>query len=317
MTDTSGLRNWCWTTYTLPVKVPETNKHHRYTVYQIEKCPETGKIHAQGYTEFTRTMRMKAVKDAFEDNTLHLEPRQGTRNQARQYCMKEESREEAPKEFGEWMVEPGKRIDLVAAREKIMAKRKRDELYQDPDLDQIMTKYPKWAEKVLDTKPIQVEIQLDLFPWQQDVIKMLDAAPLHRRIIWIWSNASGTGKTTFKDYCSIKYDVLPADGKLPDILYAYDNNQVIWFDFTRAQQGYESYHILEKLSNHTFHLSTKYEPRKKYIKAHVVVTSNHPPDEEKLPMRFLIIPINPCEPRAHEGNPPNAYTESTPQVVKN
>jgi len=292
MSDTSGLRNWCWTTYQLPVKVPETNKYHRYTVYQLEKCPETQRVHAQGYTEFTRTMRMRAVKEAFSDDTIHLEPRQGTRQQARVYCMKEESREEAPKEFGEWMVEPGKRIDLVQARSKILEKRKRDDLYQDPDLDQIMTKYPKWAERVLDTKPIQHTIDIELRPWQQEVVTLLDLPPKHRRIIWIWSNESGTGKTTFCDYCSTKYDVLPADGKLPDLLYAYDNNQIIWFDFSRAQQGYESYHILEKLSNHSFHLSTKYEPRKKWIQAHIVVTSNHPPAEEKLPQRFHIIHID-------------------------
>ena len=223
---------------------------------------------------------------------MHLEPRQGTRTQARAYCMKEESREEPPKEFGEWQIEPGKRIDLQAARERIYTKRKRDDLYQDPELDQIMTKYPKWAEKVLETKPEVIEVNIELYPWQKEIYSLLEKDPVKRRIIWIWSNQSGTGKTTFYDYCCSKFDVLPAEGKLTDILYAYDKNQVIWFDFARAQEGYESYSTLEKLSNHSYLMSTKYDSRKKYVKSHIVVTSNHPPDEEKLPDRFLIYNVD-------------------------
>jgi len=292
MSDT-GLRNWCFTTFSLPPKVPEGNKHFRYCVYQIEKCPETDRNHAQGYVEFTRTMRMKAIKTAFQDDSMHLEPRQGSREQARAYCMKEDTRVEPPKEYGTWEVQPGKRIDLAAARETILGKRKRDDLYKDPTLDSIMTKYPRWAENVLSTKHVDRKVEIELYDWQKQVLELLAAEPQHRRIIWIWSTQSNTGKTTFREYCALKYDLLPARGKLTDIIYGYDNEQVIWFDFTRAQSGYESYDSLEELSNHGFKFSTKFQSKKKYIGAHIVVTSNHAPDENRLPNRFLTFNVDP------------------------
>lgn len=295
MSDTTGLRNWCWTTYKLPVdmKCVLDDKNHRYTVYQIEKCPKTQKLHAQGYTEFIRTMRMKKVKSLFQDDTMHLEPRQGTAKQAKEYCMKEESRVEPPKEFGESKDERGKRTDLISAKKKILGKRRIADLYQDDDLIDVMAKYPKWAEKVLKTKPTNHHVEIELFDWQIRILELLKGPPEKRRIIWIWSSASGTGKTTFYDYCSTKFEVLPGDGKLQDIIYAYDEHDIIWFDYTRAQQGYESYNALERLSNHSFQLSTKYESIKKFIKCHIVVTSNHPPDESKLPHRFHVVNVDP------------------------
>lgn len=294
MSDNAGLRNWCFTSYNIEdFVVPDTNKHFRYCVYQVEECPETSQWHIQGYVEFTRTMRMKKIKELFNDSTMHLEPRQGTREQARAYCMKEESRIAEPVELGTWTVTPGKRVDLNVARETILKKRKLDECYADSSLDQITTKYPRWVERIHSTKPVDHQINIQLYPWQEEVFNFLAGAPLHRRIFWIWSSASSTGKTTFRDWVSLQLDVLPASGKLTDILYAYDNNEVVWFDFTRAQEGYESYHTLEELSNIGFKLSTKYQTTRKFVKAHIVVTSNHPPDHGKLPNRFVVYDINP------------------------
>lgn len=296
MSDSAGLRCWCWTTFKTPVDLTQVtdSKHHRYTVYQLERCPDTGRIHAQGYSEFMRTMRMNLMKKLFQDQSIHLEPRQGTNVQARDYCMKEESRIEGPFEHGVFEEKrQGKRVDLVSAKKKIIEKRKLADLYQDDELTEIMAKYPRWAENVLRTKPLTINIDIELYEWQKSVIELLNQPPVKRRIIWIWSSQSGTGKTTFFDYCCSKYDVLPANGKFEDILYAYDENQIIWFDFSRAQNGYESYNSLEKLSNHSFHLSTKYLSTKKYICAHVVVTSNHAPDVQKLPDRFKTYHIDP------------------------
>jgi len=97
------------------------------------------------------------------------------------------------------------------------------------------------------------------------------------------------------EWVSLKLDVLPVQGRLADILYAYDNNQIIWFDMTRAQAGFESYSTLETLSNIGFKLSTKYQTTKKFVKAHIIVTSNIPPDETKLPERFHIVNVDPTE----------------------
>jgi len=292
------IREWCFTLHEIldDFEVPDRFKHFRYCVYQAEKCPLSGAIHLQGYIEFKRSIRMNKVKQLFKVDSIHLEPRQGSRKQARDYCMKEESRWAPPIEFGTWEPdrEQGQRTDFKAARELIVKKRKVEDLYKDPELDPIMTKYPRWAEKVHSAKPDGFKVDIELRPWQQQVVTLLDADPVHRRIIWIWSEASNTGKSTFFNYCSTKYDVLPCIGtKLWDILNAYDDEHILWFDLTRADKDYAPYKNLELLSNHGYQLATKGTPvTRKFVKSHILVTSNHKPDVGRLPGRFHIINVD-------------------------
>jgi len=63
----------------------------RYLVWQEEVCPDTGRIHWQGYVEFFRSQRMAAVKKIFGD-TVHVEPRRGTAQEADDYCSKDDTR---------------------------------------------------------------------------------------------------------------------------------------------------------------------------------------------------------------------------------
>jgi len=289
------VKDFVFTTYNLEnFRVPDEDHRFEYCVYQAEQCPDTGNIHLQGFIIFKRSIRWTSVKKLCNDNTMHLEIRLGTRVQARDYCMKTETRYADPIEFGVFNdLNPRQRTDLIEARKIILTKRKRDDLYQDPLLDNVMTKYPRWAETIQATKPVEYVVDIELYEWQCNLMLMFAEPPVHRRIIWIWSQSSKTGKTTFKDYVSTKFDVLPCRGKFADILYAYDNNEIIWFDFTRAQCGYESYDSLEELSNIGFKLSTKYTTIRKFVKAHVVVTSNHPPDETRLPERFYVLNVDP------------------------
>lgn len=65
-------------------------------IYQEEKCPNTGTIHLQGYVEFDRPMRFGAVRKLqyLESGNARWFPRKGSREEARDYCDKEESRVE-------------------------------------------------------------------------------------------------------------------------------------------------------------------------------------------------------------------------------
>lgn len=69
-------------------------------VYQKEECPTTKKQHWQGYCEFSCQLRLGEVKKLFGDNSLHLEPRWGTQDQAISYCTKTDTRLEKPVHFG-------------------------------------------------------------------------------------------------------------------------------------------------------------------------------------------------------------------------
>jgi hypothetical protein len=65
------------------------SEHVRYAAWQRE-VREKGTPHLQGYIEFAKNVSMKAVK-ALVGKGAHLEERRGTREQAREYCKKEES----------------------------------------------------------------------------------------------------------------------------------------------------------------------------------------------------------------------------------
>lgn len=293
------LRNWCFTSYDWEqFKVPDEEPDFRYCVYQPEACPTTGKYHYQGYIEFTKAKTFTTVKELLGDPSVHLEPRRGTRQQAREYCMKDESRLPGFKtiEFGTWTAgEERARTDLNEARTKIQGHKSWHAVMNDPDLCNVVARHSRWAREVYDNRELEQDpLDLELYTWQKEVLGMLDEPIQSRRIIWIWSRESGTGKSTFYDYCCRhpSYTVLPGSD-FDNTLYAYDGEGVLWFDLTRSQSAeHVPYHALEKFSNCTVHLSKKYTSCRKLVKAHVVVTANIPPDETKLPERCVIIYAN-------------------------
>lgn len=82
----------------------------RYVVFQLEKG-DNGTEHYQGYVEFHVSVRFAAVVRMIPG--AHWEPRRGTRDQARDYCMKDESRVAGPYEHGEFSKgSQGHRSDL-------------------------------------------------------------------------------------------------------------------------------------------------------------------------------------------------------------
>lgn len=111
-------RNWIFTSFNLDINTEEVDELVRYLAWQVEKCPETGKKHIQGYIELHKPRRLNAMKELLGDEKIHLEKRRGTREQARDYCMKEETRIEGPYEYGTWAVQ-GKRNDIENAYEAI------------------------------------------------------------------------------------------------------------------------------------------------------------------------------------------------------
>lgn len=115
-------RNYCFTIFepfpTLPYKFDETTV--KYACYQIERSPETQKLHIQGYLELSKPSRMGPVKEILKNSKAHLEPRKGTREQARDYCRKEESRVDGPWEWGDFgKTRQGGRCDLDAVHEAL------------------------------------------------------------------------------------------------------------------------------------------------------------------------------------------------------
>lgn len=83
------LRSFCFTSF-LPDKYEAWKQLDvKYVCYGIEVSPETGRIHLQGYCELVRRARISTIKELFDDNGMHIEPRRGTAQQAAIYCKKD------------------------------------------------------------------------------------------------------------------------------------------------------------------------------------------------------------------------------------
>lgn len=113
----SRYRNACFTAWS-PLGLEVTSKVPgelcKYLVVGKEVCPETKKVHYQGYLELSTQVSMKTLKTWLCQETVHIEHRKGTAAQAADYCKKDGEYEE----FGT-ISKPGKRNDLAVMREMV------------------------------------------------------------------------------------------------------------------------------------------------------------------------------------------------------
>lgn len=120
-------RYWCFTLNDgEPFPYDETKME--YLVYQKECGEESKHEHYQGYVQLKRAQRLSYMKNIHK--TAHWEISKGTNEQARDYCMKEESRIEPPVEFGVFKPtggKQGKRTDLEDVIDMVKQKRPREE----------------------------------------------------------------------------------------------------------------------------------------------------------------------------------------------
>jgi len=93
----------------------------RYATWQVEHCPSTERDHVQMYIEFSSPTTLDAARDAIGSASLHAEPRRGSREQARDYCRKDESRVCGPWEFGVYSsAGQGRRTDIHRVANSIL-----------------------------------------------------------------------------------------------------------------------------------------------------------------------------------------------------
>nr|UBJ25968.1 replication-associated protein [Red panda feces-associated circular DNA virus 7] len=109
-------KHWCFTLNN-PQEWPidfTTWSGVSYAVHQREHG-STGTPHLQGYVEFAQRQRLTQVRRLLRG--AHWETRQGPRENAREYCMKEEGRLEGPWEYGEFSSQTqGRRTDLLQVK---------------------------------------------------------------------------------------------------------------------------------------------------------------------------------------------------------
>lgn len=117
------------------------------------------------------------------------------------------------------------------------------------------------------------------YPWEQEILRIIEEEPDDRKIYWYWSTEGCKGKTQFAKYLSVKHNSIPLDGRKNDILYCagtYESD-IYTYILSRDQEDYVSYDALEKVKD-GYYMCAKYES-KPIIRPppHVFVFANFAP----------------------------------------
>lgn len=289
--------------YTIKDEEPPSfdEKTMDYMVYQRETGQDTGYVHWQCYIQF-KTRRYWSSAKVYAEG--HHENQKAKKNDdPREYCMKSETSIPGTlREFGKFQGQ-GARNDIAEARDIISEHQTINSVYLDRRIDSIVYRCTAWVDRVFQAtrkrRRVNIFESYGLVPheWQQVLFKILQAPPEYRRIIWVWSNASGTGKSRTKEHikwmfdrvCSLSYATNRDNSHLfqPDC-------QVMVMDLCRQNPiDMEVTSFLEDVSNGEVR-STKYQGQvKEFDPIHIVVFSNKPAPVDKLPHRLLEFTVDP------------------------
>lgn len=274
-------RSYCFTSYK---KINPNNLIVRYCVSGKEICPTTNKIHYQGYAEFHNKITYSQCQNALGcDKTLHVEPRKGTRDEARAYCMKDNSYTE----IGNWSQGGrGARTDLSKLRDEVLGgKTDMEFLMDDPN---VINRYYKFIQNIRNIKTLHTsEVFLKNFAKnfipndaQKKIIERLESQG--DKVTWVVDKIGGIGKTWLSKYMISQGGLRITNAKNSDIAYSYNGQNKIVIDFSRSLEGRINYDAIEALKNGMV-FSSKYQSCSKCFEPPLVlVLANFEPDLRKL-----------------------------------
>jgi hypothetical protein len=234
-------RAFCLTTFN-PVKYEEwktldvVDNNIKYFVYQLEETKE-GKKHVQGYIEFINAIgTINHIKNILQDQTVHLEVRRGTRDQARSYCMKKESQCNAPIELGKWTGQ-GQRSDIRAMYKLLKQGRTPAEVCEI--MPSTYFKYHKAVDKVYNS--IQAKQEGKYYPVEVHVLY----------------GDAGAGKTRYVyDTHGIENVYRLCQGNAGNVWYdGYSGQDVLLIDDYYGWLKYSTF--LQTIDNYRIRLSVK------------------------------------------------------------
>lgn len=263
MGKTPRFRNWMFTEFNFDIDWDEKLKELaslEYYCVQKEKCPDTGRIHLQGYLELANGCTLTGLKKRLKKHmcwpSTHLDPRKGTQEQAVAYCTKDDSRIEGPWEWGKKNIQ-GERSDLIELRDAVLNGARLRDIYMNNELCPALAKYSKFYSMLVEDHQREQSKRFI----EQEVIIVVGPA--------------GTGKTRFI-YEKHGYDnVYPLINAQKDIWFdGYEGQKVLLID---DFYGWIKWSFLLKLlDGHPCRLNVKGGTRWKTW-THVYITSNKHP----------------------------------------
>lgn len=248
----------------------------RYAVWQLEKGAN-GTEHYQGYVELHTNVKIGNMKKWLP--RAHFEKRAGTREQARDYCKKQDETFVAgPWERGDFeRGGSGKRNDLADAVAALKAGGIKRVVEEVPTAFVKFSRGLRELARELEEKPRDEGFVPR--PWQQRVLKMLQQPPNDRTIVWVFDQEGNRGKSRLVRHLMAEHGATLLEGRVADMAMAYEKERIVCLDLTRAQAEVSDhlYSFAEKLKNGIL-FSTKYESRVKHFSPpHVVFFANFAP----------------------------------------
>ncbi len=135
-------------------------------------------------------------------------------------------------------------------------------------------------------KPIKCLKYDELYPWQREIVEVINSPIDDRAIHWYWEEQGNIGKSAMVRYLCIKHDAILVSGKSADIKYQIKQYKDKWntgpeiiiYDIPRTAENYVNYGALEEVKNGLF-ASTKYESDMIIINPpHFLCFANFEPD---------------------------------------
>nr|ACC78690.1 replication protein [Gossypium darwinii symptomless alphasatellite] len=289
---------WCFTIFFTSASPPDLvplfeNTSVSYACWQEEESPTTRRRHLQGYLQLKTKKSLSAVKSLFGNLNPHLEKQRARRtDEARDYCMKEETRVSGPFEFGDYCPSGSHK------------RRQRESVIRSPvrmaeENPSVFRRVKaKIAEEEFQKTAHEIQIS-NLKSWQSRLQTLLETGPQMTALSSGYYGPDGWWKSTFaRDLYRSGTCFYTRGGSADNVSYQYigqlGNNIV--FDIPRDKKDYLQYSLIEMFKDRLI-VSNKYEPLMAPLIncIHVVVMSNFLPDFEKISQdRVHVIPCIPC-----------------------
>lgn len=232
-----------------------------FYVYDIERCPKTGKLHGQG------VLRLKKKKSwIWIQNTLCLPNymalwKELAKNMEAsiEYCTKNETKVAGPYKFGEFKGGRGRRKDCEDVIEEL--ENNGGILTENIKKGNVYRKHGNWCKemgilyrKKAEKKMLEEQLNgLKLNECQKIVYKRLLEQDDRKITVWV-DEKGGRGKSTLADMIEYEKDAFVTEnGESKDIVEAYLNHndgrsKIIILDASRATSKI-NYALLEQFKN--------------------------------------------------------------------
>ena len=139
-------------------------------------------------------------------------------------------------------------------------------------------------------KPLRLIGRAQFYPWQEELVQILEQEPDDRTIYWYWETVGRVGKSALAKWLCVHKRALMAGGKANDVKYMIVKWKekygawptiIIW-DIPRTQEGFVSYECIESVKNGCF-FSGKYECEQVVMNSpHIICFANFEPDYYKM-----------------------------------